>query len=462
MLELRPYQKDSVENVRNSYRSGKNKPLLVLPTGGGKTICFSHITHHASAKGNRVMIIVHRQELLDQCHLSLVSIGVEHGIIASGRTQDNTKNVQIASIQTLVRRIDKIPQPDLIILDEAHHACAGSWQKVLNRWSSSRVLGVTATPARLDGKGLNSVFDDIIIGPQVTQLIKDGYLCNPVYYAPATIDLSGVKTTAGDYNKKEVNDRMDKPTITGDAVEHYRRLANNLPTVVFCSSLKHAKNVCEAFIQAGYPSGILDGTLSDHDRRKRVRDLATGEIKILVTVDIVSEGFDLPLVSVAILLRPTQSLSLHLQQIGRVLRVSPGKDRAIILDHVGNCIRHGLAEEEREWTLDGIKKKPKSANKNESPRYLQCPKCYIIHKPADKCENCGHIREIKERVPEQVSGTLEQINIDPEKLRQMRVKNMQQGRAQSLGQLIALGKSRGMKNPVGWANHVYKARLRKP
>jgi superfamily II DNA or RNA helicase len=460
VIQLRPYQQESVDRVRHSFREGKSRPLLVLPTGGGKTICFSHITAGASAKGKRVTILVHRQELLDQCHRSLEAIGVDHGLIASGKTPDPSKGVQVASVQTLVRRLDRTVKPDLIILDEAHHATAGSWLKVLNHWPDAKVLGVTATPARLDGKGLGTVFDDLLVGPEVSELIASGFLCPPVYFAPTTVDLTGVKTTAGDFNRQQASERVDKPKITGDAVEHYRRICDGVPAVAFCTSVKHAENVAAAFRDCGYRSAVIDGTLSDFDRADRVKALADGRLQVLASCDIISEGFDLPLCTAAILLRPTQSLSLHLQQVGRVLRTAPNKPRAVILDHVGNCLRHGLAEEPRDWTLDGVTRR-KGKAKDNGPRYAQCPKCYAVHLPAPACPVCNTAREIKERTPEQVTGVLEELKVDHARLDAIRNSKRQQGKAQSLGELIALGKARGMKNAVGWAHYVYSSRLRK-
>ena len=462
MISLRPYQAEAVERVRDSFRTGRKRPLLVLPTGGGKTICFSHITSGAAAKGNRVMILVHRQELLDQCHRSLQSIGVQNGLICAGLTQDPTQQVQVASVQTLVRRIDRVPKPDLIIIDEAHHASAGSWQKVLQHWPEARTLGVTATPCRLDGKGLSDTFDDLIIGPEVADLIAGGFLSQPIYYAPKMVDLSGIRTVAGDYNKHDVAERMDKPTITGDAVAHYARICPGVPAIAFCSSIKHATHVADGFNAVGFRAAVLDGTLADHERADRIKGLAEGRYHVLTSCDLISEGTDIPVVTAAILLRPTQSLGLHLQQIGRVLRPAPNKANAIILDHVGNVLdRHGLAEEHRDWSLDGMKKRKKSKPGQDGPRFAQCPKCYAVHAPAPQCPQCGAVRETKERSPEQVDGTLEQLKVDQAELAALREKRKQQGMAQSLGDLIKLGRARGMKNAVGWANYVFAARQKK-
>ncbi len=457
MFDLRPYQQAAVDGVRDSFRSGRRRPLLVAPTGSGKTVIFSYVTASAAAKGNRTLILVHRAELLEQCHRSLSQMDVPHGLIASGLTPDRSQLTQIASVQTLVRRFDRVVAPDLIVIDEAHHATAGAWASVLAQYPNARVLGVTATPQRLDGKGLGQVFDDLIRGPEVTKLIDEGYLCKPVYYAPKTVDLTGVHMVAGDYNRAEVAERMDRPTITGDAVIHYRKYAEGQPCIVFCTGIKHAEHVAQAFNASGYRFKVIDGTLAKEERARRVLDLSSGALQGLVSVDIVSEGFDLPCVSTAILLRPTASLSLHLQQIGRVLRPSPGKQRAVILDHVGNCRRHGLAEELRDWSLDGIRKRGKRGPQDDVADTRQCPECFAVHTPSPQCPQCLHVYEIKDRIPDVVDGELEEL-----KAREaIRGRKREQGTAQTLEDLIRVGKSRGMKNPYGWAHNVFRARQNK-
>ena len=457
MFSLRPYQSAAVDQVRESFRSGRRRPLLVAPTGSGKTVIFSYVTANAAAKGNRTLVLVHRAELLNQTHAALSQLEVPHGLIAAGKTPDSTHLTQVASVQTLVRRLEHIREPDLIVIDEAHHATAGAWASVLNRWPQARVLGVTATPARLDGKGLGSVFDDLIRGPEVTNLIEDGYLCKPMYYAPKTVSMEGVHKVAGDFNRAEMSERMDKPTITGDAVTHYRKYADGLPCVVFCTGVKHAEHVAQAFNASGYRFAILDGTLSPEERAKRVLGLSSGTLQGLVTVEIVSEGFDLPVVACAILLRPTASLSLHLQQVGRVLRIAPGKPRAIILDHVGNCRRHGLAEEVRDWSLDGIRRKGKRGPQDDVQSTRQCPQCFAVHTPSPTCPQCLHLYEIKDRTPDVVDGELEEIQAR----QAVKQRKREQGTAQTLEDLIRVGKARGMKNPYGWAHNVFKARQKK-
>jgi superfamily II DNA or RNA helicase len=457
VFSLRPYQQTAVDQVRDSFRAGRRRPLLVAPTGSGKTVTFSYITASAAAKGNRTLILVHRQELLEQCHRALDSMDVPHGLIAAGLTPERHQLTQIASVQTLIRRFDRVVAPDLIVIDEAHHATAGAWASVLKQYPDARVLGVTATPQRLDGKGLGEVFDDLIRGPEVADLIEQNFLARPIYYAPKTVSMDGVRTTAGDYNRADLAERMDRPTITGDAVTHYRKYCDGQPCIVFCTGIKHAEHVAAAFNAEGYRFQVIDGTLSKDERARRVLDLSSGTLQGLVSVDIVSEGFDLPCVSTAILLRPTASLSLHLQQIGRVLRPSPGKQRAVILDHVGNCRRHGLAEEIRDWSLDGIKRKTKRGPQDDVASTRQCPQCFAVHTPSPACPQCLHVYEIKDRIPDVVDGELEEL-----KAREaIRGRKREQGTAQTLEDLIRVGKARGMKNPHGWAHNVFKARQNK-
>ena len=289
-------------------------------------------------------------------------------------------------------------------------------------------------------------------------LIEQGFLTQPKYYAPPNqLDLDGIQVRGGDFAREETAAIMDKPTITGDAVSHYQRLCNGAPAVAFCASVAHAEHVAQAFSAAGYRAATLDGTLDRIERRKRVRGLADGSIQILTSCEIISEGFDIPTVTAAILLRPTKSLGMHLQQVGRVLRIAPNKPHAVILDHVGNCLRHGLAEEEREWSLEGRPKKKKKAGDEDAPPVRQCPQCYACHVPASECPECGHEYEMKKREIEQQDGELVELNMAWIK----KQRQQEQGQARSYEDLVALGKSRGMKLPQFWAAKVIKARQAK-
>lgn len=480
MIKLRPYQDRMIDAVRDSYRNGHQRVLMVSPTGSGKTVVFCYVAQKARDNRHRTMILVHRQELVDQTSRTLTDFGVPHGVIAAGRTADNSEPIQVASVQTLARRIDRVSEPDLIVIDEAHHAIAGSWRRVVERFASARVLGVTATPERLDGKGLRDVFSDLVRGPEVRDLVRDGHLSAPVYYAPpGDIDIGSVQLRRGDYDTRSLESVMDAPKITGDAVDHYRRICPGKPAVVFCVSIAHADHVAQEFRRAGFRAATIDGTLSPEVRRDRVRSLGNGRLQVLTSCEIINEGFDLPIVSVGILLRPTQSLGLHLQQIGRVLRPAPGKDKAIILDHAGNLARHGLAEDIRDWSLDGAEKRKKSAKAEDKVKTRQCPECFACHPWASICPECQYEYVADGRQIEVVNGDLVAIDTRFQQCGgchhvhsrwdascpkcgmihdAVRARKKEQGRAQTLDELVELGKRRGYKNPYGWARHTWIAR----
>lgn len=466
-IQLRDYQSDAVNLVRQSFAAGKRAPLLVLPTGGGKTTIFSYVTDSAAKKGRTVYLLCHRAELVKQISATLARFGCQHQIIAPGpivrqsqveqfRAHGRTfvhhgARVFVASVQTLVRRLDAYPQPDLIVVDEAHHLTTDStWGRIVEHYPDARLLPVTATPIRLDGRGLGAgaggVADDLIMGPTMADLIDGGFLSRYRIFAPPNaLDLKGVRTRAGDYAKDQLATAVDKPSITGDAVEHYQRLAAGKRAVVFCVSVAHAQHVAAEFEQAGVRSEFLDGTLDALERDRIIKRFEAGETLVLSSCDIVSEGFDLPAIEVAILLRPTQSLALYLQQVGRALRTFPGKAEAIILDHVGAVVTHGLPDEAREWTLDGERKSGKrKAEPTDEPgidRLSNCPKCFSIHLPAPACPTCGHVYPIRARQIEQTDGTLQELTSDQlEAMR--RQKRVMQGNAQSIDQLVAQGISR--------------------
>ena len=443
-----------VDGIRSAFRAGKRAPLVVSPTGSGKTVTFSYIAENAASKGNKVWILAHREELLDQISASLSRFNLRHGMIAAGRTPDPFAPAQVASVQTLVRRLSDVQAPDLIICDEAHHAAAGSWGKILQAFPKARTLGFTATPERLDGKGLGDAFDDIVMGPSVSWLIQNGFLCKPVYYAPSSIDVSSMRRTAGDFNKSDAELAVDKPVITGCAVSHYKKICDGVPAIAFCASVRHAEHVAQQFNEAGYRFAVIEGRLEKNKRKELVKKLSNGDLHGLTSCDIVSEGFDLPIVTAAIMLRPTSSLSLYLQQVGRALRPHDTKTNAIILDHVGNVLRHGFAEDIRDWSLEGAKQRKKSDKEKALPM-KQCPSCYGIHAPASHCPLCGHEHGIKARQLEQVEGELQALTSEDIIAKSRR---RDQGKAKTLHELIELGKKRGYRNPAAWASHIIRAR----
>lgn len=464
MLALRDYQQEAEALCRAEYARGHRAVMLVMPTGAGKTVTFVSVAHQAAERGRRVLILVHRRELLDQTSRTLTTFSLKHGLITAGSTQFSGHPIQVASVQTIVRRMTKMRwQPDFIIVDECHHATGTtSWGKVLDQYPTAKVLGVTATPERLDGRGLGAhaggFFNAMVIGPSAAELTERGYLSPAKVFAPTQqVDLSGVRSRAGDFAANELAVAMDKPTITGDAVAHYRRLCDGEPAIAFCASVAHAEHVAESFCAAGYAAASIDGSLDRMVRSRRIADLGTGKLQVLTSCDIISEGTDIPVVSAAILLRPTQSLALCLQQMGRAMRPFPGKTHATILDHVGNCFRHGLPADDRDWSLDGKPKKKGRKKEDEALPVRQCTQCYAIHTPAPTCPHCGFIYPVKARHVEEIDGELAEIN----KVLAQRQRNREQAHAQSLEDLICLAKARGYKNPHGWANHVWKGRQQK-
>ena len=469
-LALRPYQTDAVQGVRLAYAAGKRAPLLVLPTGGGKTTIFSYVTSSANAKGRVVYLLCHRAELVKQIAGTLARFGCHHQVVAPGPIIRQCQveqfkahgrsyvkpgaTVIVASVQTLVKRLGTgLPAPDIIVVDEAHHLTVDStWGRIVAAYPDARLLPVTATPCRMDGKGLGlgagGFADDIVMGPTMRELIDAGYLSPYRIFAPPNaLDLTGVRTRAGDYAKDQLATAMDKPSITGDAVAHYVRLAPGKRAVAFCVSVAHAQHVASEFADAGIAAEFLDGTMDASERDLVIKRFEAGQTLVLTSCDIVSEGFDLPAIEVAILLRPTQSLSLYIQQVGRALRVFPGKAEAIILDHVGAVVTHGLPDEEREWSLDGVKKGKRAANDNEPEvKITTCGKCFAIHLPAPVCPSCGHEYPVQERVIKQAEGELVELTTDQlETMR--RQKRAMQGQAQTVEQLVAqgIGRFRAMK-----------------
>ena len=507
-MALRFYQELAITQIREAL-ARYLRALLVMPTGSGKTVVFSEICRLASIKGSTVLILVHRRELVTQASDKLLKAGVEHGIIAAG-FKPSEHSVQVASVQTLARRLRTVPiEPDLIIIDEAHHAVAGQWEKILQHFANARVIGVTATPSRLDGRGLGSHFSTLISGPSVEQLTKLGFLSRHRVFAPPVIaDLKGVRTRAGDYATDQLSEAMNRPTITGDAIAHYRKRADGHPAIAFCCSVAHATSVCESFKAAGYRAKLVTGNMPMKERDDAISGLADGRTQVLCSVDVVSEGTDVPAVSAAILLRPTQSEALYLQQVGRILRPQPGKI-AIILDHVGNTFKHGFIDDVRAWSLDS---KPKRQRKDEpAVEVRQCPECFAAFRPQPVCPVCGHVFKKKTSQLETVEGDLVEIKRKKEKKEDpwmegdwfvfvksadkvphlvkrvsknklcveyqdprtqkpgyakiseiKRIKKasrkQEQGRAQTLPELLAIAEKRGYK--PGWAYKIFNSRKR--
>lgn len=455
---LRPYQEALVTQVRSMMQRGVRSILVQSPTGSGKTLLTAHMVKTAASKGMSCLFTVHRRELVKQSVLAFSKIGINLGVVAAGFMEDRRHLVQIGSIQTVAKRWHRMKTPKLIVIDECHHVAAASWSAFLKNYPDAFVIGLTATPQRLDGTGLNEWFKEMVNGPSVRWLIDNKFLSDYKLYVPSSPDLAGVHTRMGDYVKSELNLAVDKPTITGDAIKHYVKYASGKRAVVFCVSVQHSQHVVSQFNAAGIPAEHVDGETPTEERDAAIKRFSNGETLILSNVELFGEGFDLPAMEVAILLRPTQSLGLYLQQVGRVLRPCEGKSHAIILDHAGNCLKHGLPDDEREWILDGRNGKKRSKDDACSVSVRVCPVCFaaqFIGKPV--CGYCGHIFELKPRKVDHVEGELVEADVNAIRLQRKK----EQGKTQTYGDLVALGKSRGYKKPEAWAALILKARQAK-
>lgn len=451
-LDLRPYQTDTYDQARALIKTGSTSILIQSPTGSGKTVLTAKMLKTSAERGYRSWFIVHRRELVKQSVKTLIeSADMTPGIVAAGFPGDRHKPVQVCSIATLSRRRNLLLPPQLIVWDEAHHTAAASWAAIHEAYPNAAHIGLTATPERLDGTGLGRWFKELIVGPSVAELIAQGWLCPYKLYAPAAPDLRGVHTLGGDYNKKELSAAMKRSTVTGDAVSHYVRYANGARALLFAWSIESSMEMAAKFNAAGIPAEHVDGDTDDATRDLAMQRFRDGTTRVLTNVDLFGEGVDVPAIEAVILLRPTKSLALYMQQIGRGLRPAPGKDHAVILDHAGNCKVHGLPDDARTWTLEGRRGKPR----DQAAPVKQCPMCYaVISAAADVCRHCGHKFITMGREIEEIEGVLEEV-----KALQRAERLQQQSSAQTLEELIRLGQLRGYKYPERWAKHLYAARL---
>lgn len=602
---LRDYQKNFIKDIHSQFCAGYKAVCGQSPTGSGKTVIFSYIANGAISQGSKVVILVHRQELILQTSLALAKFQIPNAIIAPASVIKASAQIQyrelgrnyidlnspcvVASVQTLGRRLDEFTNYfDFIITDECfvgdtliktkngykkikniksgdfvytfnekecffeykpvekrlkkplnenlirinniictenhlfftknnwkkakdltvsdfllneyfnfvkiksitnvkknnedyvydltvadnhnyfangflvhncHHAVAGQWRNVTDRNPNAFLLGLTATPERLDGKGLGiesgGVYEKLVLGPSVKSLIERGYLSQPrVFAPPINFDDSALRTIAGDYDVKQMSEMLDQPQIIGDCVRHYSKICPNMPAIAFCSTIEHARHTAEQFCNAGFDFKCIDGTMSDFDRRDAIEGLGSGRYDGLTSCNIISEGTDIPVVGCAIFLRKTKSLSLYLQQAGRVLRPYSGKEYSIILDHVRNVENHGFPEDERDWSLEGRRKQ----KRDEDEIFIRtCPQCYACYKSSLRaCPVCGFGAE------NAIKSQREIEFIDAELVEIQKVqKERERKEANAFNKLLELGKQRGYSNPYAWAKIVLNSRKRK-
>lgn len=470
-MNLYPDQLETVEDVRAAMRASKSV-LLQSPTGSGKTRIATYIIDAAKNKDSRIIFTVPRKDLLEQTHETFKELGIQHSFIAAGKSYNPFAKVHIGMIDTMARRTDRLPSANLVIFDETHYG-AGSLDAVINHYkkSGSYLLGLSGTPWKLSGHGLGCWYETMVKGRTIKWLIDNKRLSDYRYfYGRTNLDLSGIKITAGDYAKGEVASFMEeKAVIVGDAVRDYKERCMGNLHMVRCASIKHSMMTADAFRSAGISSVHVDGETPMDERKRIFRAYAMREIQVVCFVNLLEFGFDLSQASggmdVCIEsgsdLKPSRSLAAQMQFWGRMLRYK--SQAAIFHDHVNNHKEHGLPCDDREWTL-ADRDQSKRASSERALATKQCEKCFYVHSPAPSCPNCGNIYEIKGREIDEVDGALTEMSRedrDAARAAEIIARKTTQAQAKTLEQLIEEGKRRGMKNPRGWARHVYTARMAK-
>lgn len=428
-IELRDYQRELINNIRQSVKCGHRSIVSVLGCGGGKSVIQAEIARSATDKGNRVLFLVHRKELCEQITGTFTAQGVDMGLCTVGM------------VQTVSRRLDRTELPKMIITDEAHHSTASTYKKIYSAFPEALRLGFTATPTRLGSGGLGEVYDDLITSVSTKWLIENHYLSPYKYYSVKLADTSKLHVNAGEYKADEVAQLMQNKEIYGETVAQWERLARGRKTIAYCASVEAAEETAAQFRAKGYAAMSLDGKTPKEIRHDVMDSFRKGDTLILCNCELFGEGLDVPDCECTVLLRPTQSLTLYIQQSMRSMRYMPDKT-AIIIDHVGNCYLHGLPDDDREWTLE-----PKKKQEN-TVKIRECPMCFSVYPPTkQKCPYCGYaaVKEIQRKEKKTVEIDLVEMQ------RQEEIKNTKYTdlTAESWSDVERIRKARGYK--IQWA-----------
>lgn len=436
-IELRDYQQGYIQKVREAYLQGYKAPCVVAPCGAGKSIIIASIAKQTADKGNHVLFLVHRKELCEQIEETFERIGIPKS------------QYEVGMVQTIVRRLDRTKKPSLIITDENHHSKAATYRKIYDYFSDVLRLGFTATPIRMNGSGLGDVNDVLVEEVDAKWLISNCFLSPYKYYAPKMIKTENLKlNNLKEFSNSSVEEEM-KNVIYGDVIRHYQELASGEQAIAYCHSVEASVRTAEAFNEAGIKAAHIDGKTPKKEREEIIKDFRERRINILCNVDLIGEGFDVPDCSTVIMLRPTQSLSLYIQQSMRGMRYRKGKT-SIIIDHVDNISRHGPPDMKRVWSLEG-----KKTNSGTEIKIKQCDNCYGVYDPKEKkCPLCGYKPEVVPKENEyEVDESAELEEIDTEKF-QFRMDFREPKDCKDMKELYELAESRNYKR--GWAYHQGK------
>lgn len=436
-MKLREYQTELINNTRNTFHTTK-RCLSVAPCGAGKTIMFAYMCqqHLLTHKNGYVWFLVHRQELIDQTIATFVNNGIP------------MDNVLIGMVQTISRHLDRYNKPTMIIFDEAHHSNANQWKRIIDTYNDVAIIGLTATPCRLDGKPLGDIYDSMIIGPSVQYLIDNHYLAPYEYYAPH-IDLEESKweIKGSDYNQDSIAKTLDKQAIYGDIVKY---IDYNKKTIIYAPNIAYSVKLAQMI---GDKCRHFDGDTPKQERKQIIQDFRDGKIRVLTNVDLIGEGFDCPDCDCVMLLRPTMSTSLFIQQSMRCMRYQLNKT-AVIYDFVGNVYRHGLPSDEREWSLTKAIKK-RARHEVEDVLVRECKHCFLVYKGNGRiCPYCHQDNgKTKKQIEEEKQAELERIESLQKKQERREV-----GMCRDMDSLVELAIKRGYKNPVWFARKVLEGR----
>ena len=440
-IELREYQQDLYDKTVAAFRNGHKRVLVTVGCGAGKSYIFAKMAERTKGP---VLVLTHRRELLEQTG----QLFREHGIAA-----------RIEMILTEANRLGQYERPALIITDEAHLSRSNSWMKVLDYYNTYTV-GFTATPVRLDGKPLGDIYDELVTGVSVQWLIENQRLAPYEYYAPNVVETEGLRVQAGDYVVKDLEQLMTERAIYGDVIKSYQRFAPGERSIVYCVSVKHARETADAFNSAGIRAEFLSAGTPPGRRQQVMEDFRRGEFTVLCNVGIISEGVSIDEVSCCILLRPTESHALYWQQGMRSMRYQPGKV-AKIIDCVGNYTRNPLFDADVEWDLNRSLRKRPAMNSEGDFSIRSCPKCFKVFKTAPICPYCGYVyplhpREIRAHKEIELARITEEQAAEVERKRKQ--SRAEQGRARTFPELLAIGRERGYSNPAAWAQMVMRGR----
>ena len=384
-MKLRDYQLELIDGVYNSLSNAHKRIMVTSPAGSGKSVTMSEIARRATDKGNRVLFLVHRKELVSQIKGTFIANNV------------NMELCHVGMVQTISSRIERgaVDTPSVILIDEAHHALSKTYTKIMDTFPDAVVLGFTATPYRLSGKGFGDIFDDLILGKSVKWLIDNKRLAPYKYYSVNLVDEEKLKlTSTGDYSNQSIDNAMDN-AIYGDVVESYEKFATGKKAIAYTHNVAASKDLAQAFNNAGYSAMQVDGMTDKLTRHQAMENFRSGKVQILVNAELYGEGVDVPDCQCVMLVRPTDSLTLYIQQSMRAMRYMPDKT-AVIIDHVGNYTRHGLPDTDHDWQeyFNGLTKKKKS-KKNDDLQIKDCPNCFgVIEGNPTHCTLCGYEFEV--------------------------------------------------------------------